>query len=151
MKIPSELLAEKNYEGTRLLELTDEKLTALQKELNVLQVEANPHLLEMEKITPSLDPLFTKIRELNEEMKKVQDKKAPLQEVYNEWLKKVEEIDQRAQLIKNKIEPLVKKLIEGQLGEFEKATTMKEKDGKIFVEIVDEIEEKVKAIRAIKK
>ena len=40
--------------------------------------------------------------------------------------------------------------MEKELGEFETARQLIEKDDKLFVEICDEIEEKVKSIRAIK-
>jgi uncharacterized phage infection (PIP) family protein YhgE len=150
MQIPSELLKESNYSGTRLIEIKDAQVTKLQKELTKLQLEANPFLEEMEKLTPILDPYYTKLRNLQEEIKKVQEEMAPTKETYDEWLEKVQKIDQKAQLIKNKIQPIVLDLVNPQLTEFEKANQMIEKDGQLFVEVADEIEEKVKAIRASK-
>ncbi len=150
MQIPKEVLAEKNYEGTRLIEITDEKVSELNLKLKELQKEANPHLEIMEKITPQLDPLYTKLRELEEQKSKIKAEMEPVKAPYDEELKIVEKIDQRAQLIKNKMQPMINKFIEGQLGEFEKAVQMKEVDGKLFVEVIDEIEEKVKSIRSAK-
>lgn len=150
MQISKEILAEKNYEGTRLIEITDEKVVELNLKLKELQKEANPHLEIMEKITPQLDPLYTKLRELEEQKSKVKLEMEPIKIPYDEQLKIVEKIDQRAQLIKNKMQPLINKLVEPMLGEFEKAIQLKEVDGKLFVEVVDEIEEKVKSIRATK-
>jgi len=150
MQINKDILAEKNYEGTRLIEITDEKVIQLHGELNKLQKEANPHLKIMEEITPKLDPLFTKLRELEEEKSKVKLEMTPIRAPYDEELKKVELIDQRAQLIKNKMQPMILKLVEGSLGEFETARQLIEKDGKMYVEVIDEIEEKIKTIRASK-
>lgn len=150
MQIPKEYLTEKNYEGTRLIEVVDDKVAELKKELTALQIEANPFLEEMEKLSPVLDPFFVKIGEhqaaIDALKKEMEEPKAE----YNEWLKKVEEIDQKAQLIKNKIVPLVNAIVAPSLGEFEKANQMVPKDDKLFVEVIDEIEEKVKSIRATK-
>lgn len=150
MKISKEILLEKNYEGTRLIEIKDPKIKQLHKELSKLQVEANPHLKIMESITPKMDPLFTKLRELELEKEKVKAQMAPIRAPYDKELKEVEKIDQRAQLIKNKIQPLVLKTIQPLLSEFEKANQLIEKNGSMFVEVTDEIEEKIKAIRASK-
>ncbi len=142
MQIPHEVLAEKNYEGSRLIEITDEKVVELNVALKALQAEANPHLEIMESITPQLDPLYTKLRELEQEKAKVRETMEPIKAPYDIELQAVEKIDQKAQLINSIVAPM--------LGEFEKAQQMKEIDGKLFVEVVDEIEEKVKAIRAAK-
>ena len=42
MKIPADILSEKNYEGSRLILVENEKVAELQKELTKLQLEANP-------------------------------------------------------------------------------------------------------------
>lgn len=150
MKIPQEYLAEKNYEGTRLVEVTDATVLKLKAELKKLQEEANPYLVKMEAITPVLDPFYAKLRELEEQKQKIQAEMSPVMENYQVELREVEKIDARAKLIKNKIEPIVNKIAEPLLGEFEKATQLIEKGDKIYIEIIDELEEKVKAIRTIK-
>lgn len=147
MKIPQEYLKESNYDGTRLVEVTDKKVAELHAKLTELQREANPHLEIMEKITPQLDPLFTELRELETKKQAVKDKMAPIREPYDTELAMVEKIDQRAQLIKNKIQPLILDLVKKDLGEFETARQLIEKDGKLYVEVIDELEEKVKLIR----
>lgn len=150
MKIPTEILSEKNYEGTRLIEINDPKVTELQEELTKLQLEANPLLEEMEKITPILDPFYTKMREHQEAITKIKEEMEVPKAEYTSWLEKVEKIDQKAQLIKNKIQPLVNAIVKPELGEFEKANQLVPRDRKLFVEVMDELEEKVKAIRAAK-
>jgi chromosome segregation ATPase len=150
MIIDKEVLSEKNYTGSRLIEITDPKVLELKAKLKEYQEEANPFLTEMDKIAPELDVFFQKIQKLEEEKNKLREEMAPVRAPYDELLKKVEAIDSKAQVIKNKIQPIVNKLVEGQLGEFEKALHLTEQDGKIFVEVVDEIEEKVKAIRQAK-
>ena len=204
MQLDPTLLSEKNYEGTRLVEVTDPKVKELKEKLKKIQVEeVNPILDSTEPLLKILDPYYTKIRDLRESIKPILEKAKPLQAEYelslkdidmenpvetpelkklagkmkkyideihvieeqiNEVkkemqptkdkyeleIKKVEIIDQRAQLIKSKLVPLVNKAIEKELGEFDKAIQIIEKDEKIFVEIVDEIEERVKQIRADK-
>ena len=150
MQISKEILSEKNYTGSRLIEITDAKVIELKAKLTEFQKEANPILEEMEKISPLMDPIFSEIRELEAKKEELRSSLAPIRAPYDELLKKVEVIDTKAQVIKNKIQPIVNKLVAPDLGEFEKAMHVIEKDGKLFVEVVDEIEERVKAIRASK-
>jgi len=201
MQIAKEILSEKNYTGTRLIEVSDPKVKELKAKLKRIQIEeVNPILDGAEPLVKILDPLYTKIRELRETIKPILAEAKPLQDEYQKHLatidpkdetprpeldkladdmkvyidkiraieeqieevkkemqptkdkydveiKKVEVIDQRAQLIKSKLVPLVNKIIEKDLGEFDKALQVIEKDGKLFVEVVDEIEEKIKQIR----
>lgn len=151
MQIPKEFLEAKNYEGTRLIEIKDAKVKELKGQLKELQLEANPTLAKMEDLAKILDPLYTVIREHTGEIEKAKKEMEPTRALYDVELKKVEEIDQRAQLVKNKLQPMINEMVKGDLGEFEKATQVIEKDEKIYVEVVDEIEEKVKQVRALKK
>lgn len=147
MQIPQEYLEEKNYTGSRLIEINDSAVLALKEELKKLQDEANPHLEASEEFLPEMDRIYGLIQKLEQDKKELQEEVKPIREKYDEVMKPVEEIDQRATLIKNKITPMVNDLVKDQLGEFEKALQLKEEDGKIYVEVVDEIEEKIKAIR----
>lgn len=150
MQIPNELLAEKNYEGTRLIEITDENVMKLKKELDVFQAEANPILDEMAKHEPVLDEHYKKVGEIRKQLDELNEEVKDVKETNLALLKQVEAIDAKAQLVKNKIQPIVLELVKDQLGEFEKAMQMKEVDGKLFVEIQDEIEETIKRVRASK-
>lgn len=157
MLIPQELLAEKNYAGTRLIEITDPKVLELKSKLKDLQKEAEPFLLESEKFTPEMDIVYGKIRDIKAKMlpfeteiKALHAEITPVRQKYDEQIAFVEAIDQRATLIKNKMQPLINKIVDKELSEFEKPMQIIEKEGKIFVEISDEIEEKVKAVRAMK-
>jgi len=150
MQIPKEYLEEKNYEGTRLFEVTDATVKKYHAELKKFQIEINPTLDRMEKLTPILDPFYAKLGELEKEKEKVKLEMAPTREKYDALLEIVQKVDQRAQLIKNKMQPMVNKLVEKELGEFEKANQLVEKDGKMFVEIADELEEKIKSVRQAK-
>lgn len=150
MKIPADILAEKNYEGARLIELTDEKVLQLNKELKALQAEANPILEVMEKMTPAMDPLYTKLRDLEAQKQAIKAELDPLRAPYDLEMAKLEPIDQRANLIKQKLQPLVNSIVADQIGELERANQMIEKDGKLYVEVLDEVEEAVKAVRAKK-
>lgn len=149
MLLSQEALSERNYEGNRLIEVTDETIISLHKELNDLQAEANPFLKKMEEFTPLMDPSYTKIGELQREIDKIKLDMKPHVDAYNEELKKVEEIDQRAQLIKNKIQPLANNFAKevGDLKEFEIANQILVKDDKLFVEVIDKLETFIKSYR----
>lgn len=156
MLIEKEVLAEKNYTGSRLIEITDKMVKKLQAEVAKFAPLAKPHLDKLEELGKVLDPARIKIREIQEKAKKdVEDLKA----TYNVDLLKDQEakeiealdvIDQKAQLVKNKMQPIINDIIKGQIGEFEVARHMKTEGDKMFVEVFDEIEEKVKQIRALK-
>lgn len=150
MQIPNEILAEKNYEGTRLIAITDENVVNLKKELDAFQAEANPILDEMAKHEPILDEHYKKVGELRKQIEALNEEVKDVKETNLGLLKQVEAIDAKAQLVKNKIQPIVLEFVKDQLGEFEKAMQMKEIDGTLFVEVQDEIEETVKRVRASK-
>lgn len=150
MKIDPAIVSEKNYTGSRLIQVNSMVISKLKKELNNLQKKASPTLKKMEDLSKVLDPYFTEIREHQMAIDKVKEAMKPTRDLYDIEMKKVELIDQKAQLIKNKIQPLVLKEITGKLGEFEKALHVNDKNGVLFVEVVDELEEKIKEIRASK-
>jgi tetrahydromethanopterin S-methyltransferase subunit B len=150
MQIPAELLSEKNYEGSRLIEITDEGVLNLTADLTALQQEANPYLEKMEAITPEMDPIYSQIAELEAKKKELQAEVAPIRARYDAEVPFVEEIEQRAVLIKNKLMPIINDLVKDELGEFEKALQTVHKDGKLYVEVQDLLEEKIKQIRASK-
>lgn len=151
MKIPAEHLSEKNYEGTRLIQINSSAVKTLKKQLDELQKKANPTLKVMEELSKKLDPYYSKIGEHQKAIDDIKKEMKDVKDLYDIEIKKVELIDQKAQLVKNKIQPLVLAQVEGKLGEFEKANQMIEKNGVIFVEVIDEIEEKIKQVRANKK
>lgn len=151
MKIPKEFLEEKNYEGSRLIEITDETVLKLHKELKKLDVEAEPFLKKMEEMTPALDAIYQKLNPVEAERAKLKEELEPLLIPYRAEMEGVDKVYQKAQLIKNKITPIVNGIVKPTLGEFELAKEMVERNGKIYVEVIDEIEEKVKAIRSQKK
>lgn len=150
MQINKEALAEKNYTGARLVKIIDPTIIKLQKELTKYQIKANPILKKMEKISPKMDPIYQKIGEHQKEIKRLQEELLPFKELYDVELKKVELIDQKAQLIKNKIQPIALKLVEKELGEFEQANQIVAKGNELFIEITDKLEDFIKAHRANK-
>lgn len=149
MKIPSELLKESNYDGTRLIEMKDKKVYELQAKLTPLQKEINPIIEKHSKsYYPFVDKyraerplLVAQLKAMDEEMQKQTD-------LIADDVKLIESHEQKATNIKNKIQVLIQKELEGQLSEFEVAKHTVVKDDKIFVEVFDEIEEKIKALRA---
>lgn len=150
MKIPSEYLKEKNYEGTRLVEVTDKRVLNLQKKIAEFKPIAEPHLKEINRISVILDPVFTKIRELEEEKTKLKESMQTDKDLFDAELKEMEKIEQKTDLIKMKIQPIVLDIMKDELEEFETSRQLIEKDGKLYVEVIDEVEEKIKAIREVK-
>lgn len=148
MQIAPELLSEKNYTGTRLILLKDEQIYALHKELTEIQKSINPILDELAKdYYPLTDPIRAKITEMQTQIKSLRDEANLITERYKDQIKALEDAEQRAGLIKNKLQPLVLAEVEPQLSEFESAKHTKVKGEQIYVEVYDEIEERVKAIR----
>ena len=148
MKIPKEYLSEKNYEGTKLIAVTDKKVFELKKKLNELQKNANPYLLKMDKLAKVLDPYYMQINQLNEKIKSLREEMKSKKEEYDEELAKVQAIDAKAQLIKNKMQPLIDKNIADKLEEFDRPLHATEKDGVIYVEVTNDLEDTIKNIRA---
>lgn len=151
MQINPEILKESNYEGSRLFEVNDETVLALQEQLTSLQKEINPVLDKLnENYYSKADALYKEVNELNEKIAPLKEELKKLAEANKEDTDFLEKKDQEAVLIMNKLQPLITALVKDELGEFETAKNLTVKDGKIYVEIFDEIEEKVKAIRAQK-
>ena len=151
MQIPAELLSEKNYEGTRLIEITDETVIELNNKRKELLKEGEPILKEMETLSPPLDKFYIKLRPVEEERAKIKEEMQPALEAYQAKVDEMEKVYQKGQNVSNKMQPIIQKLVKDQLGEFETAKQLIEKDGKLFVEVIDELEEKIKALRATKK
>lgn len=152
MYIEKDILSEKNYTGSRLIEITDDLVIGMKKELDTLQREMSPLLEEIKPEWDKLDESFPALKKAQDELKKVQDERAPILEKCRKFEEDfLKPIEQKAQLIKNKVQPIALSIVKDQLAEFETAQQIVDKDGKIFIEVIDEIEERVKAIRATKK
>lgn len=151
MQIDKELLSEKNYSGTRLIEVTDETVIALQSQLTDLQLEINPVLDRLnENYFSKADAIYKELQKLDEQVKPLKEELKSLHDNSKEDIAFIEEQEQKAVLIKNKLQPLILDLVKDELGEFETAKHTVNQDGKIYVEVFDEIEEKIKSIRASK-
>lgn len=151
MQIDKELLSEKNYTGTRLIEISDERVGVLQKELTALQLEVNPILDKLqENYYSKADVIYAKIQELTKEITPLKEELKALFEANEADTKLIDEKEAEAKLLKDKLQPIILDVVKDQLGEFETAKHTVSKDGKIYVEVFDELEEKVKAIRASK-
>lgn len=156
MNIPHELLAEKNYTGTRKILVNDPKVRELKAQLKGLQQKINPHIEKLQPTLAKFDEANSKIAELDKEIKKLQEKIkeiheeiAPDRKIYDKVMDEIKPFDDEAMLIKNKLEPLVIKIVEDQLTEFEKPlhVTEDEETGEIYVEVADEIEQYIIAKR----
>jgi len=150
MKIDSTLLSEENYTGIRRIPVKNEIITKYKKEIDAYQKQAKPFLIKMEKISKVLDPYYATIADHNKEITRLKAEMADTLEQYNIELKKVELLDQKAQMIKNKMQPIVDKEIVGKLGEFEKPTNLIDEKGFFYVEVADTLEDFIKSKRARK-
>ena len=152
MFIAPETLSEKNYVGSRLIAINDETIDAMQVELKSIVDEIEPVTEQLTRDYYNIvDPWYQEAQIKRQEL---EDIKAKIKEVADKYKTEVEFVEskgQQAQLIKNKMVPIINDLVAPQLGEFEKALQTVQKDGKLYVEVVDEIEEKVKSIRAAKR
>lgn len=151
MQLPKELLSEKNYEGTRLIEITDETVISLNNQRKELLKEGEPILKEMEKLSPPLDAFYIKLRPVEEERHRIKEEMQPALDAYQAKVDEMDKVYQKGQLVSNKMQPIINGIVKPQLREFETAKQLVEREGKLYVEVVDEIEEKIKAIRATKK
>lgn len=150
MQIPKELLAESNYTGTRLIKIEDEQVTALNNQRKEFLKEGEPILAEMDKLSPPLDAWYEKLRPIEEERAKIKEAMEPDRLAYQEKVDQMDLVYQKGQMVSNKMQPLINEIINPQLGEFEKAKQLIEKDGVLYVEVEDEIEENIKKIRMLK-
>ena len=152
MQIPTEYLSEKNYEGSRLIEIVDENVLRLFKERAEILKSGEPIMAEMDTLSKPLDEFYIKLKPLEEERKKIKEDMQPATEAYQSVVERMDkEIYQKTRLIDQKLNPMVDELVKEQLSEFEKAKTLTEKEGKYYVEVEAQLEEKIKLIRATKK
>lgn len=151
MQIDKELLSEKNYTGSRLILVENEDVKILQDELTSYQQEINPILEKLSaEYYPAVDPLYQEVQKKNQEIKEIKEKIAEQTDKFRPDIEAIEAVEKKAQLIKQKLQPIILDEVKDKLGEFEVARQTVTQDGKIYVEVFDEIEEKVKQIRASK-
>lgn len=147
MQLPKDLLSEANYEGTRLIEMTDETVLSLLKEVKKCGEEVKPFLDEMDKFTPEIDAIYAELRPIEEKRVELKEKLTVALKPFQAEQEKADVVYQKSDAIKQKIYPLARAFVKSQLSEFESAGQFIEKDGKTYIEVSDEIEEKIKQIR----
>ena len=151
MQIEKELLSGKNYTGSRLILIENEDVKTLQDELSAYQQEINPILEKLSsEYYPTVDPLYQEVQKKNQEIKEIKEKIAEQTEKFKPDIESIEAVEKKALLIKQKLQPIILDEVKDKLGEFETARNTVVQDGKIYVEVIDEIEEKIKQIRASK-
>lgn len=148
MQIPVEFLKETNYEGTRLIEMTDSTVLSLLKEVKKCGEEVKPFLDEMDKYTPEIDVIYAELRPIEEKRAELKEKLTIALKPFQVEQEKADMVYQKSDAIKQKIYPLARAFVDRHLSEFESAGQFIERDGKTYIEVTDEIEEKVKQIRA---
>lgn len=148
MQLSAELLKESNYEGSRLIEITDETILSLLQEVKKCGEEVKPFLDEMDKYTPEIDAIYAELRPIEEKRAELKEKLTKAMKPFQVEQEKADAVYQKSDMIKQKIYPLARAIVNPQLSEFESAGQFIERDGKVFIEVTDEIEEKIKQIRA---
>jgi uncharacterized coiled-coil DUF342 family protein len=152
MQIPKEYLEEKNYEGTRLITIESEDIKRLQDErTEYLEVNQKPLLEQMDELTPELDEFYAKIGPIEKERQELKEKFKPVYDKYHALLAELEKSREGLDAINAKINTISYDLVKDQLSEFEKTMTLHFRNDKFEVEVCDELEEKIKLIRASKK
>jgi hypothetical protein len=152
MHLPADLLSEKNYSGTRLIEITDENILKLFKERGEILKSGEPIMKRMDELSKPLDEFYARLKPLEEERKQIKEDMQPAIDAYQAVVDEMDrDIYQKTRLIDQKLNPMVDEVVKDQLSEFEKAKTLTERDGKYYVEVEDQLEEKIKLIRATKK
>jgi predicted transcriptional regulator len=152
MQLPKDLLSEKNYEGTRLIEINDENILKLFKERSEILKSGEPIMKRMDELSKPLDEFYARLKPLEEERKQIKEDMQPAIDAYQAVVDEMDrDIYQKTRLIDQKLNPMVDAVVKDQLSEFEKAKTLTERDGKYYVEVEDQLEEKIKLIRATKK
>jgi len=147
MQIPKEILSEKNYTGSRLIEIKDEKVISLLAEIKKCGEEAKPYVDEMERLTPALEAIYSELKPIEDKRKELKDKLTEELKPFQVQQEQADLINQKADAIKEKLYPIAREVIKNELGEFEMGGQFIEKDGKVFIEIKDQLEEKIKEIR----
>jgi uncharacterized coiled-coil DUF342 family protein len=147
MNIPKEYLSEKSYTGASKITIDNQLVIKFMKELAEYQKEVNPFLDKMEKISTKLKPYQEQIDQLRTKINQLVEESKPIKDEYDVQMKKVQAVDAKAQLIKNKVMPIVLDEIKDKLSEFEEAVDAKYEDGKAVVTIMDRIELAVINIR----
>lgn len=150
MQIPKDILAEKNYTGTRKILINDEKVRESLKELTALQKKINPILDGLQDTFKKFDATNKVIAEHQAEIKRLHDELIPDKAFYEQEMAKIKPVEDEARLIQSKVEPLIKEIVKDQLGEFEKPlhATEDESSGDIYVEVVDVLEDFIVRHRA---
>ena len=151
MQIDKEILAEKNYTGSRLILIEDEKLSELQAVLDGYQQSINPILdrLDRELYTVT-NPLYQEMQELQAKAKEIKEKIVAKQAEFKIEMETLESTERKAQAVKDKMQPIILNYVKDQLDEFEEAKHTVVKEGKIYVEVFDKLEELIKSIRSRK-
>lgn len=135
---------QKDYESIRPYK---EQYEIMAKALPEDATEQTP---EMAELAEKMNPVIDRIKEREVEISKIREEMKPHKDAWDAEHEKVQAIDKRAAVIKEKMIPFVMSELEGQLGEFEEAKHLVEKDGVIYAEVFDLLEEFIKAHRAKK-
>lgn len=131
----------KEKEHSREVEVNDNDLLRLVREKTAIQVKGSQSLKSVDKEIRQISRINKKIRDLNLKIKEQVDKKEPLEKKIQPVMDGLDQLKVEDGKVKEKIVPLVEKLIENELGEYEMYETTTLRDGKVYVKVVDRLEE----------
>lgn len=113
-----------------------------------LPKDATDSTPEMKVLEEKMNPVIDRIKEREAQIFKIREEMKPHKDAWDAEHEKVQVIDRKAAVIKEKIIPFVKEELKGKLEEFEEAKHLIEKDGVVYAEIYDQLEEFIKNYRA---
>lgn len=135
---------QKDYESIRPFKEQYEILA------RALPEDATEQTPEMAELAEKMNPVIDRIKAREVEISAIREEMKPHKDEWDKEHDKVQAIERQAAALKEKIIPFVTKDLEGKLGEFEEAKHLIEKDGLIYAEVFDLLEEFIKAHRAKK-
>lgn len=132
---------QKDYEAMRPFK---EQYELLARELPEDATDSTP---EMKILEEKMNPIIDRIRGREVEISQIREEMKPSKDAWDSEHEKVQAIDRRAAVIKEKMIPFIHAHLDGKLGEFEEAKHLIEKDNKVYAEVFDLIEEFIKTHR----
>lgn len=113
-----------------------------------LPEDATDSTPEMKELEVQMDPVIDRIKKREAEIHEIREELKPHKDAWDAEHIKVQEIDKRAAVIKEKMIPFVNKFLDGKLEEFEEAKHLVDNEDKIYAEVFDQLEEFIKTYRS---
>lgn len=140
MQIDTSLFTEDKYTNPRMIEIKNPEIAELYTVIREHQENANPFIKRFNEIEEKKAELRAPLDAYVKETKQEQE----------DLIEKMQNEDQLAAKVKEKLVPMVEDEIIPQLGELDEFVGLEKIDGKLYAKINDRVEEWIKAIRSQK-